>query len=159
VVTFLRESLHRNEFVGGNFLMQQMLNDYRGDLHTAALPQELIAASGRIIDFLKSQSARVTLQDPEQKSGRLSFDVLVENLTGHKLPTAYPSRRAWLHVVVQDRDGRIIFESGTLNTDGSIVCNVNDADPHRYEPHYREITSPHQIFELIKAGTGPSPVP
>jgi hypothetical protein len=123
------------------------------------LPQELIAASGRTIDFLKSQSARVTLQDPEQKSGRLSFDVLVENLTGHKLPTAYPSRRAWLHVVVQDRDGRIIFESGTLNTDGSIVGNVNDADPHRYEPHYREITSPHQIFELIKAGTGPSPVP
>jgi hypothetical protein len=54
-------------------------------------------------------------------------------------------------VVVQDRDGRPIFESGALNADGSIAGNVNDADPHRYEPHYREITSPQQveIFEPI----------
>jgi hypothetical protein len=147
----LREGMHRHEFIGGNFLMQQMLNDYRGDLHTAALPQELVAASGRTIDFLKSQSARVTLQNAEEKSGRLSLDVHVENLTGHKLPTAYPSRRAWLHVMVQDRDGRTIFESGALNADGSIVGNANDVDPHRYEPHYREITNPQQveIFEPI----------
>jgi hypothetical protein len=75
----------------------------------------------------------------------------VENLTGHKMPTAYPSRRAWLHFAVQDRDGRTIFESGALNPDGSIVGNDNDADPHRYEPHYREITNPQQvqIFEPI----------
>jgi hypothetical protein len=147
----LRQGMHRHEFIGGNFLMQQMLNDYRGDLHTAALPQEMVAASGRTIDFLKSQSARVTLQNAEEKSGRLSLDVHVENLTGHKLPTAYPSRRAWLHIIVQDRDGRTIFESGALNPDGSIVGNANDVDPYRYEPHYREITSPQQveIFEPI----------
>ena len=141
----LRQGMHRHEFIGGNFLLQHMLNDYRGDLHTAALPQELIAASGRTVDFLKSQSARVTLQDEHQQGGRLSLDVHVENLTGHKMPTAYPSRRAWLHVVVQDRDGRTVFESGALNPDGSIVGNSNDADPHRYEPHYREITSPQQV--------------
>jgi hypothetical protein len=147
----LREGMHRHEFIGGNFLLQQMLNDYRGDLKTAALPQELIAASARTRDFLSSQSARVTLQNVEQKPGKLSLQVNVENLTGHKLPTAYPSRRAWLHVVVQDRNGRTIFESGALNPDGSIVGNINDADPHRYEPHYREITSPRQveIFEPI----------
>ncbi len=147
----LRQGMHRHEFIGGNFLVQQMLNDYRGDLHTAALPQELVAASGRTIEFLKSQSARVTLQSVRQQSGQLSLEVHVENLTGHKLPTAYPSRRAWLHVVVEDRDGRTIFESGALNPDGSIVGNDNDADPHRYEPHYREITNSQQveIFEPI----------
>jgi hypothetical protein len=147
----LRQGMHRHEFIGGNFLLQQMLNDYRGDLHTAALPQELVAASGRTVDFLKSQSARVTLQDAGQTSGRLSLEVRVENLTGHKMPTAYPSRRAWLHVTVEDRDGKTIFESGALHADGSIAGNVNDADPHRYEPHYREIHSPQQveIFEPI----------
>ena len=147
----LRQGMHRHEFVGGNFLMLQMLNDYRDDLHTAALPQELVAAANHTVDFLKSESARVTLEDAGDRSGKLSLEVHVENLTGHKLPTAYPSRRAWLHVVVQDRDGRPIFESGALNADGSIAGNVNDADPHRYEPHYREITSPQQveIFEPI----------
>ncbi|HET6170791.1 MAG TPA: hypothetical protein VFE01_11450 [Terracidiphilus sp.] len=147
----LRQGMHRHEFIGGNFVLQQMLNDYRSDLHTAALPQELVAASGRTIDFLKSQSARVTLQDAGQRSGKLSLEVRVENLTGHKMPTAYPSRRAWLHVVIEDRDGRTIFESGALRADGSIVGNANDDDPQRYEHHHREITTPQQveIFEPI----------
>ena len=147
----LREGMHRHVFVGGNFLMQQMLNDYRVDLHTAALSQELIAASARTIDFLKSQSARVTLEALSRQSGKLSLAVRVQNLTGHKLPTAYPSRRAWLHVLVQDRDGRTVFESGALNKDGSIADNDNDANPHHYEPHYREITNSQQveIFEPI----------
>jgi hypothetical protein len=71
--------------------------------------------------------------------------VVVENLTGHKLPTAYPSRRAWLHVVVNDANGKTVFESGALNPDGSIQGNDNDADPLRFEPHYAEITSPDQV--------------
>jgi hypothetical protein len=71
--------------------------------------------------------------------------VHVENLGGHKLPTAYPSRRAWLHVVVRDGSGRAVFESGALNPDGSIVGNDNDENPLKYEPHYREITSTQQV--------------
>lgn len=151
----LRKGMHRHLFLGGNFLMEQILNDYRGDLQVMAQPQELIDASERTVEFLKSQSARVTLESAEQQSGKLSFEVKVENLTGHKLPTAYPSRRAWLHVVVQDRNGKVVFESGALNRDGSIVGNDNDADPHRYEPHYRKITNAQQveIFEPILGDT------
>jgi hypothetical protein len=77
--------------------------------------------------------------------------VTVENLGGHKLPTAYPSRRAWLHVVIMDKDGQKVFESGALHADGSIEGNDNDADATRYEPHYREIHRPDevQIYESI----------
>jgi hypothetical protein len=78
-------------------------------------------------------------------SGRLQADVFVDNLTGHKLPTAYPSRRAWLHFTVRDRSGQIVFESGALRPDGSIAGNDNDADPARFEPHYTEITSADQV--------------
>jgi hypothetical protein len=75
----------------------------------------------------------------------------VQNLSGHKLPTAYPSRRAWLHITVADASGHIVFESGKLNTDGSIAGNLNDADPARYSPHYTTITAPDQvqIFEPV----------
>ncbi|HZZ38410.1 MAG TPA: hypothetical protein VFE06_04700 [Acidobacteriaceae bacterium] len=147
----LREGMHRHEFIGGNFLMQQILNDYRRDLATAAQPRELVAATLRTREFLQTQSAKVSVQDLTRHNGHLSLEVRVRNLTGHKLPTAYPSRRAWLHVTVQDRDGHTIFESGALNPDGSIAGNVNDEDPNRYEPHYPTITSPQQveIFESI----------
>ena len=33
-----------------------------------------------------------------RSAAALEFDVSIENLGGHKLPTAYPSRRVWLHV-------------------------------------------------------------
>src|SRR5207237_466186 len=80
--------------------------------------------------------------------------VVVENLGGHKLPSAYPSRRSWLHVTVRDRNDRILFESGALRPDGSIVGNDNDADPKRFEPHYAEITNSEQvqIYEDILGG-------
>src|SRR5205807_303467 len=66
-------------------------------------------------------------------------------------PTAYPSRRAWLHFSIQDRNGHTVFESGALKPDGSIVGNDNDADPSLFEPHYRQITEPGQvqIYESI----------
>jgi hypothetical protein len=84
-------------------------------------------------------------------SGRLAFQVAVENLAGHKLPTAYPSRRVWLHVTVSDASGRVLFESGKLRADGAITGNDNDADAHRYEPHYAEIHDAEQveIYEAI----------
>ena len=53
-------------------------------------------------------------------AARLDAEVVVRNLTGDKMPTAFPSRRAWLHFVVRDRNGKIVFEGGALNPDGSI---------------------------------------
>jgi len=140
-----RQGARHHYFVGANFLMQRILSNYRQDLSVAALPDELTAASQRTVNFLQSQSARVSIRNVEKNERELHIDVLVENLTGHKLPTAYPSRRVWLHVVIRDRNERTVFESGALNPDGSIQGNDNDADPSRFEPHYREITKSDQV--------------
>jgi len=140
-----RAGVHRHVFVAANFFLQGMLNRYRQDLDVVALPEELTAASERTVAFLQSESARVSIRSIGISSGSFQAEVFVQNLSGHKLPTAYPSRRAWLHVAVKDRDGRTVFESGALNPDGSIQGNDNDADPTRFEPHYREITSSDQV--------------
>lgn len=146
-----RVGMHRHVFIGGNFFLQGLLNEHREELDVAAPPEELQAAVNRTSAFLRTQSAKVELLDIKKTDDGISFAVEVQNLTGHKLPTAYPSRRAWLHVTVKDNAGRSIFESGALNPDGSIVGNDNDADPLKFEPYYSEITSPDQveIFEPI----------
>jgi hypothetical protein len=140
-----RDGLHQHVFVGGNFFLQNLLNGYRGDLAVTALPQELTNAANGTMEFLRTQAAKVSLRSLEISSSVLQMQVLVENLTGHKLPTAYPSRRAWLHVLVKNASGKAVFESGALNRDGSIQGNDNDADPSRFEPHYSEITTPDQV--------------
>ena len=143
--------LSRHVFVAANFFLQRMLNRYHDELDVAALPQELDTAANRTLQFLATQTARVTIGNVTVAGGTLRTDVSVENLGGHKLPTAYPSRRAWLHLTVRDGGGRVVFESGALRPDGSIQGNDNDADKTKFEPHYREIVAADQvaIFESI----------
>jgi hypothetical protein len=146
-----REGARLHSFLGGNFFMLQLLDRYRGELGVSALPTELTDNAAATSKFLETQSAIVGIENVSVQDGRLQADVVVRNKNGHKLPTAFPSRRAWLHFVVRERKGQAVFESGALNPDGSIAGNDNDADPLRYEPHYSEIRSPDQveIYESI----------
>jgi hypothetical protein len=154
-----REGMSRHVFVGGNFFIQRVLNRYRADLGVWALPEEFETAAARTVDHLKTKTAQIVIDRVDVNGGRLQADISVQNLSGHKFPTAYPSRRAWLHVTVKDRNGRVVFESGALNPDGSITGNDNDADPNRFEPHYTEITNPEQvqIYEDIMVGANNMP--
>jgi hypothetical protein len=140
-----RTGMHQHTFVGGNFFVLKLLNLHRDELSVSALPVELTDEADRTENFLQTQAARVTVRDTSREAGKLNFNVIVENLTGHKLPTAFPSRRAWLHVLVRDGSGRAVFESGALNSNGSIQGNVNDTDALQFEPHYSEITQPDQV--------------
>jgi hypothetical protein len=148
-----REGLARHSFVGGNFFMLRMLNKYRAELGVEALPTELDAAAKRTAGFLRSQTAEIAIQSVAASAGRLQFEVDVRNLAGHKLPSAYPSRRVWLHVTVLDSTGMTVFESGALRPNGLIVGNDNDVDPLKYEPHYTEIHQPLevQVYESVMA--------
>ncbi len=149
-----RSGFSRHTFVGGNFLMQRLFTRFRTDLGVQALPNEMGAAVNRTIGYLQSEAATVTIRGMDVQNGRVTAQIAVENLGGHKLPTAYPSRRVWLHVTLKDRNGQVVFESGRLNPDGSIIGNDNDADATRFEPHYTEVTRPDQvqIYEDILVG-------
>jgi hypothetical protein len=140
-----RPHVARHEFRGGNFFMPLMLNRYRSELGVAALPQELDATARHAIDTLETESARLGIVAAGLGDGTLTAVVAVESLVGHKLPTAYPSRRAWLHVAVRNGNGRVVFESGAFSPDGSIAGNDNDADATRFEPHYAEIRTAGQV--------------
>lgn len=144
------DHLSRHDFRGANFLMLGMLDRHRGELAVTAPSPALANVRATTQAFLAEQAARVTVT-AARDGATLTADVGVENLTGHKLPTAYPSRRAWLHVVVRDAGGRIVFESGHLRPDGSIEGNDNDADARAFEHHHTEIRSPQdvQIYEPI----------
>ena len=64
---------------------------------------------------LQHDTATLTLSNPTRAAGTLAFDVDIRNLTGHKLPTGYPSRRLWLHATVKNERGEAVFESGAFS--------------------------------------------
>jgi hypothetical protein len=153
VMGLLHEGVSRHAFRGGNILMPGILSRHAAELGVAALPQELQSTARQARSNLQTAAAGLELKDVRVEDGTLVAQVEVSNLAGHKLPSAYPSRRAWLHLVVRDERGAVVFESGRLDPDGSIAGNDNDADPARFEPHHREIRNPDQvqIYEPILA--------
>jgi hypothetical protein len=146
-----REAMSRHVFRGGNTLMPRILNAHRQELAVAALPQELQTAVQQTENNLQTAAATISLVNAGVSEGTLRTEVVITNLAGHKLPSAYPSRRAWLHFTVWDASGEIVFESGRLRPDGSIVGNANDADARRFEPHHTTIDHPEQvqIYEAV----------
>jgi hypothetical protein len=140
-----RDGLRRHVFVGGNAFMLRLFNRYRTELGVTALPAELEATARATLRQLQQDTAALTVSAPTLGAGRLAFDVDVRNLTGHKYPTGYPSRRTWLHVTVRDAQGRTVFESGAVDASGAIAGNDSDADPARFEPHYQQIMSADQV--------------
>jgi hypothetical protein len=149
----VREGAARHSFRGGNFFMLGLLNRHRAELGVEALPQELEAAVRETLTHLATESATLTVARAERAAGRLVVELVVQNLSGHKLPTAYPSRRAWIHFTVRDAGGAIVFESGAVLPDGRIRGNDNDDDGDGFEPHHREIRRADevQIYEAIMA--------
>ncbi len=139
-----REFLSRHVFKGGNVLMPRVFAANRAELGVAATPHELLSTAEASQANLQENTAELGL-DVVLEEDALRLEVSVTNLAGHKLPTAYPSRRVWLHLEVAGPEGEVFFESGALQADGSIEGNDNDQDPTRYEPHYDVISAADQV--------------
>ena len=141
----------RRHVSSGQRFVLRILKDHRDELGIIAPPEELEASAVRTEQQLGSTTASVEIKNAHVTAGRLEFDVTATNKAGHKLPTAYPARRVWLHVTVKDARGAVVFESGAPRPDGSIAGNDNDEDAMKFEPHYSRITSADQvqIYESI----------
>ena len=146
-----RPSLARHTFLGGNAFMLRLMNRFRDELGMEATSAELEATARATVRQLEEETATISIERATMAGDTLELDVVVRNLTGHKFPTGYPSRRAWIHVTATDRQGRIVFESGRVSGSGLVEGNASDAAADTFEPHYEQITSADQvqIYESI----------
>ena len=146
-----RPSLARHTFLGGNAFMLRLMNRFRDELGMEATSAELEATARATVRQLEEETATVSIERATMAGDTLELDVVVRNLTGHKFPTGYPSRRAWIHVTATDRQGRTVFESGRVSGSGLVEGNAGDAAGDTFEPHYEQITSADQvqIYESI----------
>lgn len=144
-----RNDFARHGFYGGNTLVLDILANNREAL---GVGEGDFAASIEATRRTLRSAADIDIEDMALNDNELTVRVRVTNHTGHKFPTSFPSRRAYIHFTVADQSGAVLFESGRLNPDGSIVGVDSDAGTG-YEPHYNEITSPEQVqvYEPIMA--------
>jgi hypothetical protein len=144
-----------HSFLGGSNTVLEELRADGDDLGVTASSDQLEDEIARMTQQMQAQAASVSIEDAGLDGGSLTARVIVKDQTGHKFPTAFPSRRVWLHITVIDSTGQTVFESGAYEPNGRIIGNANDDDASSFEPHYTTLSSPDQvqIYEDIMADT------
>lgn len=146
----LRENARTHALVGGNAFMLDLLRTNAAELGVTAEPEALLRAAAATRAQLTDNTAKIDIAKLRRTPAGIEFDVEVTNLSGHKLPSGYPSRRVWLEVEV--RAGRdTVFSSGALDEKGFLRGLANDLA----EPHRDRIESPSQvaIYEMVAVNT------
>ena len=136
-----RSPFARHYFVGGNVYMLNILKKYGDELGVTATSAQFDSTIKRTMNMLQNETADLDY-GLSWVDDTLAIDVSVLNKTGHKFPTAYPSRRAWINVQITDPGtGNILWESGAYSMDSLEIKGLDNG----YEPHHDIITQENQI--------------
>ena len=144
----VREGYRGHTFVGGNAFLLDLLAKHRDELGVTAPAEALARTALASRKLLAESTVELSIGELVRAAGELRFVVRVDNRTGHKFPTGYPARRAWLHVQVRDGND-VLFETGGYSKDG-VVNGI--ADP-MHHGHVTEVRRPQDVvvWELIAA--------
>jgi Cytochrome c554 and c-prime len=135
-----------HEMAGANVTMLKLMKKHRNALGINALPEHFDSTISATLRMLQEKTLDLSIETLDLNGDTAHFGVIVNNKAGHKFPSGYPSRRAWIEFEVRDSTGNVIFHSGKMNSDYTLV-----GEDSNYEPHHQYITNPGQvqIYELV----------
>ncbi len=132
--------------VGGNTFMLELLKNNITPLDLTANATHFNTVIARTNYQLQHETANVLLVEDNIDADTARFTVKITNLAGHKFPSGYPARRAFIEFVVTNDNGEEVFRSGGVDNDYRVIGENLD-----FEPHYNVIRDPNQvqIYEMV----------
>lgn len=140
-----RSPFYKHLFIGGNTYILRQLRKFGEEMDVTASSEDFERKIKDTLTQLQNDVARLSIQKASIEGSQIVAELTIENLTGHKFPTAFPSRRAWVHLVVENEEGEIIFESGEYNEAGKLEEGNHDLEPGSYEKHYGVVSRENQV--------------
>ncbi len=140
-----RYPFNQHVFVGGNAFMLEMIKNNKVQLGATAEDWQFDTTIANTLALLRNKTINFDLQLDSSANDTGFFSVRIENKSGHKFPSGYPSRRAVVQFVMTDATGDTVFKSGTFAPDFRVV-----GETPAYEPHHDIISQQDvpQIYEL-----------
>ena len=135
-----RSPFNQHSFAGANWFMVDLIKRNREALGIIASEANFDSTLATITRQMRYNTLDAELSDPQFFDDSVAFELMLTNKAGHKFPSGYPSRRAFVEFVLLTEAGDTLFSSGTYNTSGEIN-HYNGV----VEPHHDVITSQNQI--------------
>ncbi|MCB0795541.1 MAG: hypothetical protein KDB88_12460 [Flavobacteriales bacterium] len=135
-----------HHLVGGNTFMLELMKDHRTTLGIPASATQFDSTIARTRALLQQRTLEMDLAFKGRTSDTVFMDVELVNLTGHKFPSGYPSRRAFVQLILTDDQGDTLFASGLWDAEYELIGHDSP-----YEPHHDRISSADQVqvYELV----------
>ncbi len=135
-----------HHLVGGNEHMLRLLKQNKVALGIPATNTQFDSTLARTRRMLAHHTLDAHLALTDRTADTAYFALRLENKAGHRFPSGYPSRRAFVEFTVLTAEGDTVFKSGLLNSADEV--EGHDAP---YEPHHNVITGSGQvqIYEMV----------
>lgn len=143
-----------HHLAGANVHMLEIMKANRVALGIPATEAQFDSTIARTKAMLNQRSLDVDVDLIDRTSDTVYFDVRLLNRAGHRFPSGYPSRRAFVEFVVLDANNDTVFASGTIDDSYEVIGHDIS-----YEPHYNTIRRPDevQIYELVMGDVNGDP--
>lgn len=139
-----RAPFRKHDFVGGNYYMLEMMKNNIDSLGLTATAAQITGTQEKALQNLRNG---ISLSATSEIIGdTIEITVVIQNLTGHKIPSGIPTRRMWINLQAKDHLGNVMFDNGRYNSEGRILGYDSS-----YEKHYDVINQGDQIqvYEAI----------
>lgn len=141
-----RSPFGMHHFAGANVFILNMLRAKGEELGVTATDVQFDSTIVRAARMLQDRSVAINLSEEARTDDTLFVDLQLNNIAGHKLPSAYPSRRVFIALYVTTQAGDTIFHSGRM--DGQFRLIQEDIP---YELHHDVIVDEGQVmlYEMV----------
>lgn len=141
-----RRPFGEHHLVGANSFMLKLIKNNKAALGVTANDWNFDSTIAETNSMLRDSSVKMELFLQSRTADTVYYDLKLTNLAGHKFPSGYPSRRAFVQFVLLDATGDTLFKNGMLNSAHELIGQ--DAT---YEPHHNVINNPNdvQIYEMV----------
>ena len=135
-----------HDLTGANSFMLNLMKNSRDTLGLNGTVSAFNETIAKTLTMLKTKSIDLSLDFVKAENDTAFFDLELVNKAGHKFPSGYNSRRAYVEFVLISETGDTLFHSGKLDENYELV-----GQDENYEPHYDVITQEDQvqIYQLV----------
>jgi len=143
---FPRSPYGLHYMTGGNTHMLNLLKNNINALGVTANADQFDRTIERTRHLLQNETLTFEIVSQAVVGDTLEVSYRLTNKTGHKFPSGYPARRAFIEFRASTGNGQTYFSSGEL-VEGYEVQGQNAT----YEPHYNVIRTEDQvqIYEMV----------
>lgn len=143
-----RTPFGKHHLIGGNAFMLKILRNNMTTVGATCEPKNYDTTIARTTRLLRDSTLDAQLVEAARTTDTVFYKLALTNKAGHKFPSGYPARRAYIEFVLMDDTGDTLFKSGMIDSDGNILNE--DAT---FEPHYDMINNPQQvqIYQIVPA--------